>query len=106
MHGSALHAVHFQHDEAVIEQQGVARFHVAGQLFVVQPHTGLVPGFGAGGVQHKRRAIDQLYFPVGKLADPDLGALQVSHDGHFGAGSLGGVADHVRAVGVVLRGAV
>ncbi|CAB4578645.1 unannotated protein [freshwater metagenome] len=38
---------HIEHDQTVVEQQHVTRFHVAGQFLVIETHTMQVTGFGA-----------------------------------------------------------
>jgi hypothetical protein len=44
----------------------------------------------------------QHHLALGELADPDLGALQVGHDGHLATGALGGLAHQRGAVDMVL----
>jgi hypothetical protein len=103
VHGSAPHAVNLQHDQPVVQQQDIAGLHVAWQFLVVQAHTVVVTGFGACRIEHKRRTVFKLHLALGKFAHPDLGALQVGHDGHDGACALRGCPHHVGAVGMVLR---
>ena len=50
--------------------------------------------------------IDQHHFAIGKLADADLGALQVGHDGHHPASTVGRLAHQCGTVNMVLRHAV
>ena len=104
--GIAQHTVHGQHDQTVVEQQHIAAFHVARQLLVVQTHTLQIAGFGARGIQHEWRTSFQPHLAFGKLADADLGALQVGHDGHFTACHGSGFTHGIGAVDMVLRAAV
>ena len=57
-------------------------------------------------IQNKFLAIDQHHLAIGKLADADLGALQVGHDGDFAPHFFGGLPHKVGAVDVVLGFAV
>ena len=106
MHLLALDGVHGQHDQAIVEQEHIARFHITRQLFVIEAHAVDVARLGARGVQHKGSTGLQHHFAFGKLAHPDLGALQVGHDGHFAARALRGFAHQAGAVHMVLRLAV
>ena len=106
VHLLAFDRVHGEHDQAIVEQEHIARFHVARQLFVIQAHTVDVTRLGARGVQHKGGTGLEHDFAFGKLADPDLGALQVGHDGHLAARALRGFAHQAGAVDVVLGLAV
>ena len=103
VHLFAAHRIHREHDQTVVEQQQVARLHVAGQLLVVQAHAVDVAWLGARSVQHELGTGFQKHLAVGKLAHADLGALQVGHDGHFAPGTLGGSAHRGSAINVVLR---
>ncbi len=101
-----LHLVDVQHDQAVVEQQGVAGLHVARQLLVVEADRGVVAEFVARAVEHELLPGRQLGLAAFELADADLRALQVGHDRHRAPGALGRGAHHRRAIDVVLRGAV
>ena len=106
VHRSALHAGHGQHNQAIVEQQGVARFHVARQLFVVQPYGVIVAQLCASCIQYKGLTRLEHDFALRKLAHPDFGSLQVGHDGYFAACTLRGFAHQVGALLMVGRGAV
>ncbi len=75
VHLLALHRFNRQHNQTIVEQQQIARFHVTGQFFVIETYATQVSGFGARCVQDKFFTIDQHHFAIGKLADADLGAL-------------------------------
>lgn len=102
---AADHADDVQHDQAVVEQQHVARFQVARQVLVVETGALLVAEF-AFGVEDERLAGDEHDLAVFKLADPDLRALQVGHDGDFTAGLAGRFAHEFGALAVVVGSAV
>ena len=106
LHDLAAHSVHHQHDQAVIEQQHVARTHVARQFFVVKPDALDVAGLGARRIEHEFFADDQHHLAFGKFSDADFRALQVGHDGDLLAGALGGGAHHGGKLDVVLGLAV
>ncbi|MDT4837335.1 hypothetical protein FQZ97_710650 [compost metagenome] len=101
----AQHAVHHQHDQAVVEQQQVAGADVARQVLVVQADAFLIAEL-AGGIEDKGVARLERDLAVLELADTDLGALQVGHDGDLAPARLGGLAHQAGAVDMVLRGAV
>ena len=100
------HRIHRQHDQAVIEQQRVARLDIARQLLVVQSHTLDVARLGARGVQHELLARHQLHLALGKLAHADFGSLQIGHDGDLAPSPLRGFADQGGKLDMVLRPAV
>ena len=102
MHRIAPHRIHGQHYQAVVEQQRIAGPHVAGQFLVVQAYGMDVTGFRAGGIQHEGGPRLQPDAALGKLAHPDLRALQVGHDGHLAAGPACGFAHHGGTLDVVL----
>ena len=81
MHLVAHHALHGQLQQTVVEQQRVAGAHVARQFLVVQAHGADVAGLGARRIQDEGLASHQHDLAFGELADADLGALQVGHDG-------------------------
>ncbi|MDZ7910024.1 MAG: hypothetical protein U5N10_18595 [Gemmobacter sp.] len=103
VHRVAEHLVDGHHDQPVVEQQRVARLHVARQFLVVQAHATDVARLGARGVEHKRLSGFEHHLAFGELADANLGALQVGHDADLAAGAFGRRTDHVGAVNVVLR---
>ena len=94
-----------EHDQAVVEQQHVARFQVARQVFVVEADAIVVAEFALG-VEDERLAGNQRDLAVFEFADPDLRALQVGHDGDFTAGLAGRLAHEFGALAVVVGGAV
>jgi hypothetical protein len=106
VHGLTAYVLHGQHDQAVVEQQQVAGADIARQFLVIQPHTTDIPRLGARGVQDKGRSLLQHDLAFGELANPDLWALKVGHDGHLAAGALRRLAHQRGAVDVVLRLAV
>jgi hypothetical protein len=86
----AFDCIHGDHDQTVVEQQYIAGLYLTRQGFVIQAHCVDITQLGAGGVQHKFLPGLQKDLALGKLPNADLGALQVSHDGHFTACALGG----------------
>ena len=75
MHLLAFDGVDRQHNQAVVQQQQVAGFHIAGQLFVVQSHALQITQFGAGSVKHKLGATHQHDFAVSEFAHANFGPL-------------------------------
>ena len=100
------HRVHRDHNQTVIEQKHVTGLHFLGQGFVVQTDSVDITELSARCVEHKLLAVLQEHLAFGKLADANLGALQVGHDGHFTPCALGGFAHQASAVDVVLCFAV
>ena len=103
VHRRAAHRIDRQHQQAVVEQEGVTGLHIARQFLVIQAHSRFIAKFGALGVEDERSAVDQLDLAVLELADANLRALQVGHDGYLLAGCPGRFAHHRRPVDVVLR---
>jgi hypothetical protein len=98
-----------QHDQAVVEQQVVARPHVARQRLVVEADAFLVAQLAVVaplGVEDERIAVDQFDLAFFELADADLRTLHVGHDRHFAAAFGGGAAHQGGAVDMVLGLAV
>ena len=102
----AAHRIDGQDDQAVVEQQQVARLHVTRQFLVVQAHALDVARRLARGVEDEFLAGLQHHLAFGELADADFRALQVGHDGHFDTDTLGNFAHQGRKIDVVLRLAV
>ena len=102
MHLFTAHKINRHNNQAVIEQQHIARFDFTRQLFVVQAYAIDVAGFGAGAIQYKFLAGLQHDLAFGKLGNTDFGALQIGHDGHFHTGAFGGLTDHHGTVNMVL----
>ena len=100
----AQHPLHAQHDQAIVEQQHIARAHIARQLFVIQPHAALVTQGAAGRIEGKAGPFLQLHLALGKLAHADFGPLQVGHDGHLAPGAARGFA-HDLGPGKMVLGA-
>ena len=104
-----MDALDDQHDEAVVQQQHVALVQVARQGLVVEADPFLVAQlavFAPLGVEDEALARFELDTGVFKLADANLRALHVGHDGHFAA-ALGCRQAYQRgAVDMVLRLAV
>ncbi len=96
------HSLDGEHDETVVEQQTVARVHVARQVFVVQAAAGLIADF-AGGVEREFLSGLQHDLAVLEPADPNFRALQIGHDGNGLAQAGGCFADELGAVNMVLR---
>jgi hypothetical protein len=101
-----LHGVDHDDDQAVVEQQGVADLDLARQRLVVQPDCVDITELGTCRVQDERGAGLQHDLALGELAHPDLGALQVGHDGDLAPSPLRRLAHQPRAVDVVLRDTV
>ncbi len=60
----AQHPLHAQHDQAIVEQQHIARAYIARQLFVIQPHAALVTQGAAGRIEHKAGPFLQLHLAL------------------------------------------
>ena len=81
---------HLEADLAVVDQQRVARLHVAGQALVRRPALVDVADHVAGG-DREGGALLELHRPVAEGLQPDLRALQVGEDADRVAGVVGGL---------------
>ena len=106
MHRLAFDRRDIQHDQAIVEQEHIALFNFARQLFVIQTHGMHIAQLGAVTIQHEGCAVFQKHLALRKLAHADLRALQIRHDRHHAARAARGLAHHMRPVNMVLRGAV
>src|SRR6185369_7059269 len=98
-----LHALDIEHDLAVVEQQCVARVHIAGQSLVGAADLGAVAGVGIEhGIERKGRALGQVHAALGKALDANLGTGQVRQDRDVAVLRTGRLAHraHVRTVRV------
>ena len=102
MNRLATDGFHGQDNQTIVQQQHVPGAGIARELLVIQAHALLIAKFSARCIQHERGPGFQHDAPLGKLAYPNLGALQVGHDGHFPARTLGCLAHHLRPVHMVL----
>ena len=95
-----------EHNQAIVEQEHISGPGVARKFFVVQSYAILVTQLRARSIKHKRSPCFQHHTSLGEFADPDLGALQVCHDGHLPARTLGRFAHHLRSVYMILCASV
>ena len=102
-HLLAMHCIHRQHDQTVVEKQHVAGLHVSRQLLVVETDACEIPRLGTRGVEHELHARFQIHLALGELADADLRALQIGHDRHLAACPLRCLAHQFCPVDMVLR---
>ena len=70
------YAHHFEYQQAVVQQQQVARFDIAREFLVIDADPLLIAEFAVR-VENKCVASLQRNFVLGKLADANLWALQV-----------------------------
>ena len=105
VHPVALDPFHLEFDAAIVEQQHVARAHVARQFLIVQTDALLIAELAIG-VENESVPRLERDFAAAELADADLRALQIAHDAHRAAGLAADLAHHRGALQVVLGGAV
>ena len=102
----ALHRIDRELEQAVVEQQRVAGFHVARQVLVVQADTAVVAQLAAGRVEDELLAGLEHRLATFELADANLRPLQIRHDRDFLARPRSDFTHEFGASDVVLRGAV
>ena len=90
-------------DEAVVEQQDVARLHVLGQLLVGAADHFLVAGLAVvRGVERERLAVLEVDLVVSEALDADLRATEVREDADVAAGATRGFVHQVDPATVLL----
>src|SRR5208283_91730 len=94
-----------QSDQPVVEQQYCSRSDVARQRLVVEPDALRIAEIAVG-VEDEGLSDAERYLAVRKLADADLGPLQVGHDRDLSAERLRRPAHELGALLVIGRGAV
>ena len=87
-----------EHDLSVVEQQRVARRHIARQVLVGDAYPGLRAALGIErGVERERRALVELHAPFAKALDADLGAAEVEQHADAARGALRRLAHQLQA---------
>jgi hypothetical protein len=102
----AAHARDVEHEAAVVEQQRIARAHVARELLVVQAHARDVAGLLETRVEDEGVAGLQHHLAILELAHADLRALEVDHDPDRALDLAAGLAHELGALHVVRGRAV
>ena len=101
----ALDPQHVEYRAPVVEQQHVAGLHVLDQVGIIEPHPPVVTE-GAGSVQNELLIGLDPDRTGRKLADADLGALQVRHDAHGSPGGVRRGTQRVHALTMIIGRAV
>ena len=93
----AFDLLDLEHDEAVVEQQRVARDDIVGEISIRAPDGMLVAGIRVHRhVERELVAFDEHHGPGLERLDADLRALEVAHDADMAADLLGHLAARAR----------